>query len=140
LRADGGKTPEPRQSAKPAPLTKARAKKADEGAAKGVEAKTEPMKAPPGQPHPVQEELEGHLQTLWKTGSISKSPGDPSSVNNPLHPRPAQSALSRHFLRRRPPWLRHRRPLRPGRIPSGRLRRQRGVGDPRRPEVTSSAI
>ena len=30
-------------------MTKARAKKADEGAAKGVEAKTEPMKAPPGQ-------------------------------------------------------------------------------------------
>jgi len=83
LRADGGKTPEPRQSAKPAPLTKAKAKKADEGAAKGGQGKTEPAKAPPGQPHPVQEELEGHLQTLWKTRWISKDPGDPGSVNDP---------------------------------------------------------
>jgi len=83
LRADGGKTPEPRESAKPAPLTKVKAKKADEGAAKGGQAKTEPVKAPPGQPHPVQEELEGHLQTLWTTRWISKDPGDPNSVNDP---------------------------------------------------------
>jgi peptidoglycan hydrolase-like protein with peptidoglycan-binding domain len=83
LRADGGKTPEPRESANPAPLAKAKAKKADEGAARGGQAKTEAVKAPPGQPHPVQEELEGHLQTLWKTRWISKDPGDPSSVNDP---------------------------------------------------------
>jgi hypothetical protein len=83
LRADGGKTPEPEETSKPAPLTKAKAKKADEGAAKADQPKAEPEKAAPGQPHPVQEELEGHLQTLWKTRWISKDPGDPGSVNDP---------------------------------------------------------
>ena len=83
LRADGGRTPEPQEVAKPKPLAKVQAKKANGSSQGGTPAQTAVQKADPGPPHPVQEELEGHLQTLWKARWISKDPGDPGSVNDP---------------------------------------------------------
>jgi len=80
LRADGGRTPEPKSKPKPQALTTVKSKKVDQAAARAT---APPEKARPGPPHPVQDKLEGHLQTLFKARWISKDPGNPDSVNDP---------------------------------------------------------
>ena len=79
LRADGGRTPDAQEIAKPAPLTKVKSKKAGDAASP---AQSQPEKALAGAPHPVQANVEANLAILWSTRWISESPGDPKSIND----------------------------------------------------------
>jgi len=103
LRADDGKTPESQKTSKPPALTKAKSKKVDDAA---PAAQSQPEKAPPGVPHPVQADVEANLAILWTTRWISKNPGDPKSINDAQ----SQAALRDYqekFMRGDVPQLGH---------------------------------
>jgi len=107
LRADDGKTPESQKTSKPPALTKAKSKKVDDAA---PAAQSQPEKAPPGVPHPVQADVEANLAILWTTRWISKNPGDPKSINDAQSqaalrdytPTPRRASVWR--IRRRSRW------------------------------------